>query len=206
MSSPVTFDRGATYYGPVNTIDTSDLRGIGLEGQIRVWDRDDSTSETAQVRYNKQVIGICVRNNASIALLPGRICVWKAANYGKRVDGYGTTTAAHVAGVVDDRLPSAGVRNGDLFWLIVKGPCLVRQALSNLAADVAMNDWLYTITAATSQSTTAGRFTRYVGTFAAADTTDGSAFNIQKNGIGWAISTSLTSNTNGNVLVDLDLF
>lgn len=205
MASVVTFDRGQTYNGPTLTIDTTNYTGVGLEGQIRVWDRDDSTTEGAQIRTNQKVVGVIVRNTSGGNLLPGRILRAASGFYGKRVDGYTTTTAALACGVVDDRLPSAGVRNGDLFYMIVQGPCFVRQSLSNLATDVAQGDWLFAITGATSQCTTSGRFDRYVGTFGDTHTTNGAQFDIMNHGIGYSMSTSLTSNTNGNVLVDLRL-
>lgn len=205
MNSHPSFGEGATFYGGL-TIDTNDYTGsIQCEGVKCEWMTDPdpttpTTRRTQNVRYSIQV-----RNTSGIALLPGRICRWASGFVGRRVDGYTTTTAALAAGVVDPRLPTTGVPNGDIFHLFYSGPNFVRQAISNMGADLAQDEWVYAITAATSQATTAGRFTRYVGTFSAAETTDGTAFNIISNRIGRAMSTSLTNDTNALRLIWLAL-
>jgi hypothetical protein len=143
---------------------------------------------------------------SGIALLPKRIVVWQTGQRFKRVAGYCATTAEECAGVVDEWLPAAGVRNGDLFWLVCRGPSL---CLTSLAADaeniVTEFRPLYALTAATTQATTAGRFQRWNGTFSAAETTNGSAGNIIFNNIGRAMTARTTSNTNVDVLVDVDI-
>ena len=197
------FGLGKTFYNGT-TIDTTDLGGQHLEGVACRWLYDPSSTQ-GQTRTNNYRQTIVVRNVSGIALLPGRIALWKSTLFGKRVDGMSNTTAQAVAGIVDDTLPAAGVPTNDLFHLVVSGPCLIRQSLSDLGADLAQDDWVYAITAATSQATTSGRFERFVGTFGDTHTTNGTAANILFNRIGRAMSTSLTSNTNGNVLVWVDL-
>jgi hypothetical protein len=209
MSTPARMKLGDTLFGG-NSVASGSQEG--LIGQSCFWDRDNNPSTPTVLRTNSGKMTIIVKNSAATALLPGRLVTWKAGAIGKEVDGYATVTAALCAGVVDDRLSSAGVAVGDYFHLIVKGSALVLQALSNLTLDVAATGatadatgLLYAITAITSGATTAGRFTNWVGTFSAAETTDGTAGKILRNAIGRAISTSLTSNTNGQVLAWLDL-
>jgi hypothetical protein len=197
------FALGKTFYNGT-TIDTNDLGGAHLEGVACRWLYDPSTTQ-AQTRTNNFRQTIVVRNVSGINLLPGRVVRWASTYAGKRVDGMTATTAQAPAGIVDDSLPAAGVPTNDLFHLVVSGPCLIRQALSNFGADLAQDDWIYAITAATSQATTSGRFERFVGTFGDTHTTNGTAGNILFNRIGRAMSTSLTSNTNGQVLVWVDL-
>lgn len=189
---------GRTYYEG-RTIDTNNYgNSVDLEGQPCTYRNAVVATGTAmQTALNAgAIVGRVVRNTSGINLLPGRIAVYAAGYDRKRVDGYTSTTAQRGAGIVDPFLPSTGVPNGDLFVLIEEGTVPVRRALSNSAADDAEGDSLYAITAATSQSTTAGRFTRWVGTFTAAETTDGSAFNITRNLIGLAMSACTTAGTN----------
>ena len=197
------FGLGQTYYSG-RTVDTSNYGGINLEGQVCTFTNVTvpSGSTTLRTPLNDGPIQArLVRNVSGIALLPGRLVIYKALFQDRRVDGYSSTTAQRVAGVVDPWLPSTGVPANDLFWIIISGTVPVRRSLSNSAADDAEGDTLYAITAATSQATTAGRFTRWVGTFSAAETTDGTAFAIQRNAIGLAMSACTTAGTNANMNV-----
>ena len=208
ITSSPPFDLGQTYYAG-RTVDTANYGGVALEGQRCCFTNRNVQSTSTQLRTileDAPIYARCVRNVSGIALLPGRLAIYQTTNYDKRIDGYTSTTAQKSAGVVDPFLPAAGVPNGDLFWVIEEGIVPVRRALSNSAADDAVGDTLYAITAATSQATTAGRFTRWVGTFAAAETTDGSSFNIISNNIGRAMSACTTAGTNQlqNVRIRID--
>ena len=203
VSGSTPFSLGKTYYDG-RTIDTSNYGGVNLEGQVCTFTNINVLSGSTTVRTPLEdgpIQARLVRNVSGIALLPGRLVIYKAGFNDKRVDGYTSTTAQRAAGVVDPYLPTAGVPNGDLFWIVISGTVPVRRALSNSAADDAENDVLYAITAATSQATTAGRFTRWVGTFSAAETTDGTAFNVITNNIGRAMSACTTAGTNQNMAV-----
>lgn len=190
---------GKTYYDG-RTIDTSNYgNSVDYEGQPATYRNivTPSTGQTLVLPLNGgAIMARVVRNVSGINLLPGRIAIYAAGFDRKRVDGYTSTTAQRGAGIVDPWLPSTGVPNGDLFLLIEDGTVPVRRALSNSAADDAEGDLLYAITAATSQATTAGRFTRWVGTFTAAETTDGSSVSIIRNSIGLAMSACTTAGTN----------
>lgn len=203
VSGSTPFGLGKTF-AQGTTIDSAKLGGVSLEGQVCTFTNVvvPSGSTTLRTLLNDGPIQArLVRNVSGIALLPGRLAIYKAGQQDKRVDGYTNTTAQRAAGVVDPWLPAAGVPANDLFWIIISGTVPVRRSLSNSAADDAEGDTLYAITAATSQATTAGRFTRWVGTFTAAETTDGGAFAIQRNAIGLAMSACTTAGTNQNMSI-----
>lgn len=212
------FPRGDTYYGPDRTIDTADLdtKLEGMEWEFE--DLDYSVTGAKPSRTGRLVKCRLVRNVSGIPLLPKRCVTYQksAGNYYKRVDGYSTITADSVAGVVDEWLPTAGVRNNDLFWMVVEGPteCLNDlDAVTGTRIDV--GNLLIALTAVTSQATTAGRvravnptaastFTELTGlTVSEANTTDGTALAIAANIIGRALSARTSANTNSGVLVAL---
>jgi len=146
-----------------------------------------------------------VRNTATIVLEPKRLVSWEASYIGRRVDGYVTLdNAKNVAGVVDDRL-TYNVPVGDMFWLIVSGPALIKSNIANYAADIEPLDHIVSLTAATSQATTAGRFKALVLT----TTNDVTGMTQNSNwvlaSIGRALSKCTTTHTNQDVLCYLDL-
>lgn len=203
------FPRGGTWYGPTGTIDTNNYgESVGYEGYVDHFTDVDPSDKTVR-RSGRDIEVIAVRNVSGMTLLPGYAVTWESGSEGKRVDGYARTTNAHIAGIVDDHLNATnGVRNGDMFWLIVKGPCLCKTPLEADANNVfAIGDPVFALTAATSGATTAGRVRRHnsAGTFSEAETTDGTLFNVIHNGIGRAMSARTTGNTNANILVDLEL-
>lgn len=229
--------RGRTLYGS-NTIPASTAWDpTGVEGQVRVFnDRDAFTPPTAgeytpglakpRTQGGREVICIFVRNNSGVTLYPGRAVAWDPAARGRRVIGYTNTTAQEVAGIVDEYLTWAnGVRNGDCFWLVVKGHCVIPQpeAQASFADSWAAGDILYALThgagstAAQSAVATseAGRLTRWATTFSATQTTDGTAARIVMNRVARVVSaissarssqvvTSPIMMTTGGVLVDVD--
>jgi hypothetical protein len=117
----------------------------------------DVDPTTGKVRSNRRKVCIAVRNTAGAALLPKRVVrlagsgavLWGAA------DGYASVANESLCGVVDEFLPAAGVAVNDVFWVTVDGPTEVAVALSG--TDVAVRDRLSVVTAAASNSTTAGR-------------------------------------------------
>jgi ketosteroid isomerase-like protein len=190
--------RGFTYHGG-----TPDSIGktLGLEGHpMRFMDDFPASGGVRTKRSDSQVYAILVRNVSGVTLTPGRTVSWKAAFRGRRIDGFTTTTAQEVAGVVDDQLPAAGVANNDLFWLIVKGPVLIKTPLAAGAGSVfAEGDVLVALTAATSQATTAGR----PAVLASAATTNTAAAIINR--FARVMSAMTTAQTNTNMLVDLNI-
>ena len=185
------FPRGSTYYNG-GTIDTNNLGGTQHEGKEYVF--EDNTYGT-----NLYVTVRIVRNVGAAALLPSRLVTFKAGYYGQRVDGYGTTTAQGVAGVVDEFLPSAGVPVNDLFYIVTAGPTKVLTDLAGAGNNViAQGDTLCALTAATSGATTAGRgYAPLTGATAATT----SPANVLQNFFGRAMSAATTANTNTGLLV-----
>lgn len=196
--------RGYTYLsGPNRTPDSTATTSVAVEG-IRKSFKDLDYSNTSpsntsakSPRSGGDVTCILVRNKSGISLLPGRVCVWKSGKEGLQVDGYTAVDSAKAAGIVDEWLPSTGVANNDLFWLVVKGPCLVKKSLD--ANALVKDDYVIAITAAASTSTTAGRIVSIVATSNATN-----CMSQALNRIGVAMSTSGT--TDANVLTYVDLF
>lgn len=183
------FSRGKTYFNGV-TIDTSTTPygGTNLEG--KEWVFEDTN-------YGTGLYVTCrvVRNVSGAALLPKRLVSFSSTYYGQRVDGYATTTA-QVAYPVDELLPTAGVVNNDLFYVVTKGPCLVKTDLAGGASNViAVGDPLVSLTAATSGATTSGR----IATASFAGATSVLALPVL-NTLGRAMSAATTANTNGDML------
>jgi hypothetical protein len=130
---------------------------------------------------------IAVKNVSGGALLPGQVVKFKAAATSGQfsggilgeVDATATTANALPAanglvGVVDEYLPSAGVPNNEVFWLVVRGPATVVKSSTSVSAGAAYGT-----------STTAGE--------AAAHTAGTTSL------VGYAITTSAT--TTGRLLV-----
>jgi len=160
-----------------------------------------STSNTASApRTSHNVFVRVVRNNSGFALLPGRAVAWQAGSNMTAVAGYTRTSAADIAGIVDERVPASGVPDGDDFLIVVHGPSLILNDIASGATTVITEgDYLVALTAVTSGATTAGRL-------ATADFTGATsplALNIA-NIIGRAISAAATANTNSSVLAFIE--
>lgn len=201
--------RGKTYLsGSGRTIDTTQTTSKAVMGIKKVFkDLDYSSTSPSNTsvkapRSGGEVTCLLVRNSSGIALLPGRVCCWKLGAVGREVDGYAckdgliATYEAIPAGVVDEWLPAAGVPDKDLFWLVVKGPSLVKKSLD--ANTLTQGEAVVVITAATSQATTAGRIKSFLQTSNSTEMANQAA-----NRIGIALSTSAT--TAANVLTYVDL-
>lgn len=191
-------NRGFTYHG--GTPDTVG-KTIGIEGhpvQFKNHFRDGAGMQ--QIRSNRYTHAVLVRNTSGVNLLPGRHVKWQAGFRGRRVDGYTHTTAQEVAGVVDDQLPAGGVAPNDLFWLLRKGPALIKTPINGGAANVfAEGDVLIALTAASSQANTAGR----PGKLDTAVTTSTGAAIINR--FARVMSAMTTAQTDSSMLVDLEL-
>jgi hypothetical protein len=195
--------RGRTYLsGPGRTPGSTYGASQILEGTTKIFkDVDQSGRGAKALRSDNDVYCTLVRNASGITLLPKRVVKWKSGQIGKQVDGYCAVDFEAVAGVVDEWLPSAGVVDDDLFWIVRKGPTLVLTDLAGGAANVITSGAnLVALTAATSQATTAGRVQEY------AFTTNVTALQSQVlNRLGKAMSAKTTANTNADLLVDLQL-
>lgn len=94
----------------------------------------DANPQTGVVNSNRNVECICVKNTSGSALLPGQVARFKSAPTAGagwsgivgEVNGLAGATD-RLIGVVDEYLPAAGVPNGEVFWLVVRGPSTVRK-------------------------------------------------------------------------------
>ena len=195
------FARGTTYFKG-KTVDSSDLPGPSVVGQVHVFQDTDPSDETKK-RSNGDVVAIAVRNVSGVALLPKTLVQYKSDAIGKEVDGNSNSFSQVVAGVVDDHLPAAGCPDDDICWVIVKGPCTVKSAYINMGKLVAINDPVHAHTAAasTAGATESGRFTCN----AAAAATAASALLVSQNAIGRAITALTIGQTNYDTLIDLSI-
>ena len=197
------FDRGKTFYAG-GTIDTNDYGGVFLEGQVRIFpNRDPSNKQTR--RGGQSVVCVCVRNvsTGTFALLPKRLTQWETGYRGLRVNSYAgdsTASADEIAGVVDEFLPTAGVVFGDLFWLVVEGPTLVKTSITANDALTSEGSLLVATSAATSQATTCGRVMPTLLTGATATL---AAFIYNR--LGRAMSANSSNGTDRDLLVDVKL-
>lgn len=138
----------------------------------------DVTPSTGVVNSNRPVECICVKNTSGSALLPGQVAKFKLAPTASvgwsgiigEVDGL-ATASDRLVGVVDEYLPAAGVPNGEVFWLVVRGPATVRKTTG---AAIAAGDVLSTT--ATAGSVATGTVNTQLGfaitAAASADTTE----------------------------------
>ena len=187
------FGRGETWYNG-GTATTSDPTAVvGKE-----WVFEDVDPGTKAVRSNKYVRCRAVRNNSGISLLPRRIAQFSttAGSFSHEVTGY-TTVVAKRGFLIDEFLPSTGVPDKDVFWVVVEGPA---EGITDLAAvdTIAVGDRLVALTAVTSQATTAGRVD--LQDLGGATTALGEQ---AMNYIGFAMSAKTSANTNTAILIDV---
>jgi hypothetical protein len=219
MINSAPFGLGQTYYGESGTIDVSssyanvDRKELeGLEGVFNDVNAATNVAGGVTVQRSADVIKArLVRNTSGVTLYGGYAVVYDTANPLKRVTGYARTTAANVAGVTSPFLGSAGVRDGDLFWVIEEGYVTLKTPKSNFATDIVAGDPLVAVTDAAANATTttlasvAGRVTKFPASFSATEATDGTAINYAMNRFATAISGAVTNSTNANLLVHVKI-
>jgi hypothetical protein len=199
------FSRGETFYNG-GTIDANNLGGLQMEGAI--WEFEDVDYSSASVgakktRTNRRVKCMVARNVSGINLLPKRLVNLQTSGtdgrfYCGRVDGY-ASVGGQRAYPIDEFLPTAGVPNNDLFWVVVEGPAMTITDLAGGASNfISVGSFVDALTAVTSQATTAGRVhpVDFSGTAA--------TFILEAFGrVGVALSAVTTGNTNANLLVEV---
>jgi hypothetical protein len=136
MESPP-FVRGGTFYsgGTISTPVSGDyLGGYNYEGME--FEYEDSQLPNGGYGTGLNVRVRVVRNSTGGPVLPGQLVTLNAVQRvldlatvlpGTNADSIARTTASH-AFPADEFLPTAGVPNGDLFYVVVAGPCLVKSA------------------------------------------------------------------------------
>jgi len=131
-------------------------------------------------------------------LLPKMLVRYASGYRFQRVTSNVCVADEEAAGVVDECLPAAGVKYGDLFWITVDGQTLVKGHLDGTA--IAAGDKLLAATAATTNATTSGRVKSFVLT---SDTTTMSP--RDRNIVGFAISAATGGETNKDILCHIQL-
>lgn len=220
------FGRGETFYNLFAATTQSSSDGTQFEG--KEWVFEDINPTTKAYRSGQYVTCRAVRNVSGIALLGSRVARFanapladSYAQYGGQIDGYTyntplgptVTSLASRGYPIDEFLPTAGLQNLDIGWIVVKGPASCLTDLAALAQPIVIGDRVIAQTAATSQATTAGRI---VDMFANTASITLAAGNIQDfigyamngptftasttGGSTWAASTNAT---NASVLVDV---
>jgi len=193
------FERGSSLYNGL-TVDTADDYGKskGMEGQeFYLTSKSPSTS---MVRTSQNDVKVrIVRNTSGGALAPGRPVTYEAGEWGRRVDAYTGADGEYVAGVVDDHLPAAGVANGDLFYIIVEGPCYVKSPA--LAAQFHTDGTSGWAAGDVLMSGSSGYLKAWDGTATAGETEDGTISTNILNVCGRAAVAQATGNTTTDTLV-----
>lgn len=102
----------------------------------------------------------CVRNVSGVTLTGKNIGKPKktAGKYGCEIEGY-THVLAEKGYPIDHLLPSSGVPNNYLFWVVVEGPAIVRMPATDVG-DIAVGDVLVTLNGTGLTATNAGRVTK----------------------------------------------
>jgi hypothetical protein len=125
------FGRGQTLGVTVKMYEAENGDGATVVGTRKVF-RDESPI-TGAILSNRTVECIAVKNTSGSALLPGAVAKFKDAAILSEVDGLATTSTA-LMGIVDEYLPAAGVADGEVFWLVVRGPSTVTKTSTSVSA------------------------------------------------------------------------
>jgi hypothetical protein len=128
------FGRGQTLGITVKLYEAENGDGGTVVGTRKVF-RDENPT-TGAINSNRTVECIAVKNTSGSALVPGAVAKFKDAAILTEVDGLATTSTA-LMGIVDEYLPSAGVADGEVFWLVVRGPSTVTKTATSVAAGAA---------------------------------------------------------------------
>jgi len=127
------FGRGQTLGITVKLYEAENGDGSNIVGTRKVF-RDESPAGV--INSNRTVECIAVKNTSGSALLPGSVAKFKDSAILTEVDGLATTSSA-LMGIVDEYLPAAGVADGEVFWLVVRGPSTVTKTSTSVSAGAA---------------------------------------------------------------------
>ena len=125
------FGRGQTLGITLKLYEAENGDGATVVGTRKVF-RDENPT-TGAINSNRTVECIAVKNTSGSALVPGAVAKFKDAAILTEVDGLATTSTA-LMGIVDEYLPSAGVADGEVFWLVVRGPSTVTKTATSVSA------------------------------------------------------------------------
>jgi hypothetical protein len=200
---------GQTLYAG-NTIDTNNLKGLNLEGQIKVVeDIDLSSAESAKPTRSGAASGrkrklMLVRNMSGITIYGKRLVTLNPLT--KRIEGFAITTA-QLCFPVDEFLGTNGCPHGDMCWVVVAGPAIVRTLMASQTANIAAGDLIAaaTVNAASTAAGTTGTPGRPDSISITALTTAAqglAVLNHARNAF-TALSAATTGQTNADLLVDV---
>jgi hypothetical protein len=148
-------NRGSTLYEAFETIDANNLRGVGKEGAL-CW-FEDVNPHNGKRRSGNMVLCKLVRNTSGITLYAKQNAHLQTSTLRTDVDRPTRLTSEGPSLLVDEYLPSTGVRNNDCFWAPVLGPALGLTSTTAGALNViAAGDLLVAVTAAGTTSADAG--------------------------------------------------
>lgn len=200
------FPRGSSYAAG-QTIDSADLPGVQLEGQVvNLTDSATVTDGTnvRTIRSDGDVLARVMRNvsTGTFAMTGGRLVAHEALYRNKRFNSYCNVVGQESAGVLDDQLPSGGVQGNDLAYVIFSGQVTLKTPLAQAEFATAWveGDILVGLAAGSSQATTAGRAYKIDNTVH----TD-KRYNEIVNRIGRVMSAKTVAQTNNDTLVDIKI-
>lgn len=129
------FARGQTLgITSTNTYDAQVGDGSHVLGVRKIF--RDENPRTGQLLSNRTVECVCVKNTSGSAILPGTLVKFKDSALLTEVDG-GAVSATLLMGVADEYLPTAGVPNNEVFWVVVNGPSTVTKTSTSVSAGAA---------------------------------------------------------------------
>lgn len=128
------FGRGQTLGVTVKMYEAENGDGSTVVGVRKVF--RDEVPTTGAINSNRTVECVAVKNTSGSALLPGQVAKFKDSAILSEVDGL-ATTSTQLMGIVDEYLPAAGVPDGEVFWLVVRGPSTVTKTATSVAAGAA---------------------------------------------------------------------
>lgn len=207
------FERGGSFYGTDGTIDTANLAGAQHEGQVKIfedflWGATGIKGGRGVSNDGAKVKCKVVRNMSGATLYAGRLVQIDPANPG-RITGYQNSNFAECY-PLDEFLPAVGIRHGDLCYIVIGGPALVKTPMSGaefISTSIAAGALLGagTSNAGSTQAGTTGVPGRAVGSaIAAASTHLGTdILNVAINHIGRAISAMTSGQTDALMLTDI---
>lgn len=123
IGNSVPFPRGFTLYQG-DTIDTANLRGANILGQLREFpdvNPTGGTNGTPLTNTDLRVRCILLRNTSAAAILPGQSCAINGTDPSRNTSALTAATGQFFV-IADEYLPAAGLAINDVGWFVVAGP------------------------------------------------------------------------------------
>ncbi|HUU84208.1 MAG TPA: hypothetical protein VM243_11960 [Phycisphaerae bacterium] len=196
--------RGTTWYKGDAVPATLAERGYqNLLG--KTWVFEDVSPTTGVARTNRYVTLRLVYNSTTWTIYPKQLCQIDQNDPGKVI---GTVIATNDGGLpADEYLPAAGVPAGDAFYVVERGPAMIRNSVAEIAENIiAVNDWIVgaTIDATSGAGDTTGRIGKAAFAITSQATDLATVLKGIQNCVGKAMSAAVTSGvTDTDVLVDV---